>query len=500
MALVVADRIKETTTSTGTGTVTLAGAVAGFQSFAAVGDGNTTYYTIALGSEWEVGVGTYTSSGTTLSRDVILESSNSGSAVNFSAGTKEVFVTYPAERAVFTSDAQTLTNKTINGSDNTVTNISLTTGVTGTLPVANGGTGVTSSTGTTAVVLSNSPTLVTPTLGAASATSIANALGAAGTPSYTFTGDLNTGIWSPTADTVAVSTNGSERMRVASDGNVGIGTTAPATNLHINQSTGGASIEVSHFPGGTYPKVTGISFGDNSASLVVDNAGGTKTFRGSAGVYANSVEAANNRTSLNLWTRDGSNFGVRLFIAQGGNVGIGTSSPSSKLHVAGALTLDTALSVASGGTGATTLTGVVIGNGTSAFTDKTNPTGAFVGTTDTQTLTNKTVEKLVLNDGYTEEVFAITDGAGFALDPNNGSIQTITLGANRTPTQANWAAGQSITLQVDDGSAYTLDWSTLAVVWLTDGGTAPTLNLTGFTVIVLWKVGTTIYGARVGDA
>ena len=114
MALVVADRIKETTTSTGTGTVTLAGAATGFQSFAAVGDGNTTYYTIAGGSEWEVGIGTYTSSGTTLSRDVILESSNSGSAVNFSAGTKEVFVTYPAERAVFTTDTQTLTDKRIN--------------------------------------------------------------------------------------------------------------------------------------------------------------------------------------------------------------------------------------------------------------------------------------------------------------------------------------------------------------------------------------------------
>lgn len=100
MAFVVKDRVKETTTTTGTGTITLAGAVSGFQAFSAIGDGNTTYYTIAGGSEWEVGVGTYTSSGTTLSRDVILESSNSGSAVNFSAGVKDVFVTYPAERSV----------------------------------------------------------------------------------------------------------------------------------------------------------------------------------------------------------------------------------------------------------------------------------------------------------------------------------------------------------------------------------------------------------------
>jgi hypothetical protein len=110
-----------------------------------------------------------------------------------------------------------------------------------------------------------------------------------------------------------------------------------------------------------------------------------------------------------------------------------------------------------------------------------------------------TLSKAVLNDGYTEEVFAISDGSTVDLDPNNGSIQTWTLGASRTPGQANWASGQSIVLQVDDGSGYTIDWSTLSVVWKTEGGSAPTLNLTGDTVIVLWKVSTTIYGARVGD-
>lgn len=99
MAFVLADRVKETTTTTGTGTVTLGGASTGFQSFSAIGNANSTYYTIAGQgtAEWEVGIGTYTSSGTTLSRDTVLSSSNSGSLVNFSAGTKDVFVTYPAE-------------------------------------------------------------------------------------------------------------------------------------------------------------------------------------------------------------------------------------------------------------------------------------------------------------------------------------------------------------------------------------------------------------------
>ena len=103
MALVIADRVQETTTTTGTGTVTLAGAVTGYQSFSAIGNTNTTYYTItdpATGA-WEVGLGTYTASGTTLSRTTVLASSNAGSLVSFGAGNKFVFSTYPAEKALY---------------------------------------------------------------------------------------------------------------------------------------------------------------------------------------------------------------------------------------------------------------------------------------------------------------------------------------------------------------------------------------------------------------
>ena len=108
MALIVKDRVKETTTTTGTGTITLGGAVSGFQSFAAIGNGNTTFYTIAGGAEWEVGIGTYTSSGTTLSRDTVLASSAAGAKVSFSAGTKDVFVTYPADKAVYFGNLPTV--------------------------------------------------------------------------------------------------------------------------------------------------------------------------------------------------------------------------------------------------------------------------------------------------------------------------------------------------------------------------------------------------------
>ena len=111
MALVLADRVKETTTTAGTGTVTLDGAATGFQSFAVIGNANTTYYTIAgqTGNEWEVGVGTYTSSGTLLARTTVLSNSagTQPSALSFSAGTKDVFVTYPAGYAVAATNVGT---------------------------------------------------------------------------------------------------------------------------------------------------------------------------------------------------------------------------------------------------------------------------------------------------------------------------------------------------------------------------------------------------------
>lgn len=128
MAFVLADRVKETTTSTGTTAVTLLGAATGYQSFSAIGNANVTYYTIAgqTGSEWEVGIGTYTSATPSLSRDTVLASSNSGSLVNFSAGTKDVWCDYPAKRAViggegYIENAATVsTSSTVNTGNNAI--------------------------------------------------------------------------------------------------------------------------------------------------------------------------------------------------------------------------------------------------------------------------------------------------------------------------------------------------------------------------------------------
>ena len=117
MSFVIADRVRETTTTTGTGTLSLDGAVVGFQAFTAIGNNNTTYYTIQGTTEWEVGIGTYLAN--TLSRDTVISSSSGGSKVSLSAGTKDVFVTLPAGKTVISVAGKfgevTLSNTDISG-------------------------------------------------------------------------------------------------------------------------------------------------------------------------------------------------------------------------------------------------------------------------------------------------------------------------------------------------------------------------------------------------
>jgi hypothetical protein len=135
-------------------------------------------------------------------------------------------------------------------------------------------------------------------------------------------------------------------------------------------------------------------------------------------------------------------------------------------------------------------------------------TDTLVGRATTDTLTNKTLTSPVLNSATTntvftlggaidEKVFAVS-GTTPALSPQNGTIQTWTLSANSTPTAGTWNEGESMTIMVLDGTAYTITWTSVAVTWV--GGTAPTLDTTKYTVIELWKVGSTIYGALVGAA
>lgn len=128
-----------------------------------------------------------------------------------------------------------------------------------------------------------------------------------------------------------------------------------------------------------------------------------------------------------------------------------------------------------------------------------------VSRTGVETLTNKTlttpaITTPTLTGTPIEDVYTITDGAAFEIDPANGSIQSITLGANRTPKATNFQNGQSVTLAVDDGTAYTLTWTDTTfgasgIKWI---GTAPTLATSGLTWITLLKMGGQVYGSSAG--
>lgn len=213
MALVLKDRVKVSTTTTGTGSITLGSAQTGYDDFSVIGDGNTTYYAISTqgSSEWEVGLGTYSSAGPTLSRDTVLSSSNAGSLVNFSAGTKDVYVTYPATQSV-ALDA----NNDLDIDSNTL---------------------FVDSSANSVGIGTNSPDA------ALTVNTIASfGDGASTTPSIAHKGDLNTGLWFPSVDTIATSTDGTERMRITSSGGVSFGSsgTAYGTSGQVLKSNGNA--------------------------------------------------------------------------------------------------------------------------------------------------------------------------------------------------------------------------------------------------------------------
>jgi len=236
-------------------------------------------------------------------------------------------------------------------------------------------------------------------------------------------------------------------------------------------------------------QLSGLAGGDVLSYDATDGRFENKTLA-AAGIYASSNPAGytTNTGTVTSVGGTGTVNGITL---------TGTVTSSGNLTLGGALSgvslttqVTGTLPVANGGTGITSFgTGVA-----TALGQNVTGSGGIV------LASGATVAGPTINDGYTEEVYAIPSSTTPALSPTNGSIQTWTLTGNSTPTAGTWAAGQSLTLMIDDGTNYTITWTSVGVTWKTDGGSAPTLNTSGFTVIQLWKVGSTIYGARVGDA
>lgn len=154
-----------------------------------------------------------------------------------------------------------------------------------------------------------------------------------------------------------------------------------------------------------------------------------------------------------------------------------------------------------------TALGTLINGGTAKTTVSGNDLIAIADSAASNASKKITVTTLFTDPTITgtikEDIYAITDGAAFEIDPGNGSVQTVTLGANRTPKGTNFENGESVVLGVDDGTSRTLTWTDATfggsgVVWETNSGSAPTLDATGYTWIVLWKVSGQVYGAKVG--
>jgi hypothetical protein len=438
MALILADRVQQTGTANTTVSFTLSGSVTGFQSFAAVGNGNTTFYAATDASgNWEAGLGTYATSGPTLTRTTVYASSNSGSAATFS-GTVNVFVTYPSSRSVNldasgnVSPLGTIASGTWNGS---------------TIPVAYGGTGVTASSGASSVVLRDANQNVvfnnfiqgTAVTTAAAGTTV---LTVASARSQILVGSTTQTYQLPDATTLALGqsfifVNASSGALTVQNGALGTIDVIPAGGA---SQLGTVSIATVAGTWGIYSFLPG-SYNFNNTAATFNNAtisdavwNGTTIASGYGGTGLTTFAAANNA----------------LY------------STSASVLVAGTLP------IAAGGTGATTLAGASI--------------ATYTGT---ETLTNKRVTPRVNPLSSNSSTYAI-DTDAYDIVVITGQTATITsITTTGTPTN-----GQKLWLSITGTTAvgFTLSTSNFESSTVTLPTTTVTTNR--LDVGFVWNVAT----------
>ena len=492
MALVLADRVQDVTTTTGTGTITLANTPpTGFQSFAVIGNGNTTYYAIYGGSNWEVGIGTYTSIGTTLSRDTVLSSSNSGSLVNFGSGDKAVFVTYPAEKSV-NEDAAGNVNISVTGNAATATRATnLAAGAAGSVPYQ-------TAANTTAFVATASGVLVggttpsfstTPTLTGTNFTAIPNAalsnsavtvgttaisLGAtsttlAGLVSVTLTQD-------PTLDLQAAT-----KQYVDTQVSAGIHFHQPVrvespTNLNATYNNGTAGVGATLTNAGTQAALVldGVTVSVADRVLIY-----TQTDQTENGIYVVTTVGSVSTNWVLTRSSDANTYvsasptglseGSTVFVQQGttgagetytcntqGTITFGTTNitfaqiSSAQIYSAGTgltlsgtqFSLTNPVATTLGGTGLATFGAAnraIFSSGTTTLTAGTLPTAAggtgHTAYTDGQLLIGKTSDGSLAQGTLTQGTgITITNGSGAITVTNSAPDQTVSLTGGGTTT------------------------------------------------------------------